>query len=74
VEENFHEQATYRITGFGFGCLMLVGLGFAPWATTGAQEKGDTQIAVLAGEWKITYTHDALRVYVIDTGGGSSRG
>jgi hypothetical protein len=49
--------------------LVLVGLWFVPWAATGAQEKGDTQIAVLAGEWKITYTNDAVRVYVIDTGG-----
>lgn len=36
------------------------------------QQKGDTQIAVLAGEWKITYTHDAVRVYTIDREGKAS--
>jgi hypothetical protein len=34
-----------------------------------AEDKADTQITVLAGEWKITYTNDAVRVYTIDTSG-----
>ncbi len=38
-------------------------------ASANAQEKVDNQIAVLAGEWKITYTNDTGRVYVIDKDG-----
>jgi hypothetical protein len=34
-----------------------------------AQEKGDTGISVLAGEWKIEYTHGAVRTYVIEKDG-----
>ncbi len=54
-----------RLTWFGIVCLMAAGLGFVPWATALGQEQGDTQITILAGEWKITNTHDAVRVYHI---------
>ncbi len=34
-----------------------------------AQEKGDTGIGVLAGQWKIDYTHGLDRTYVIEKDG-----
>ncbi len=33
------------------------------------QEKSDTGISVLAGEWKIEYTHGAVRTYVVEKDG-----
>jgi hypothetical protein len=33
------------------------------------QEKGNAPFAVLAGEWKINYTNDAVRTYVIEKDG-----
>ena len=45
--------------------LLLVG-----WCAPAlAQEKVDTGIAVLTGEWRIDYTHDAVRTYVIEKNG-----
>lgn len=48
-------------------------LGVAAFLTPGVpgrgQDPADTQIAVLAGEWKVTYTHDAVREYKIDKDG-----
>ena len=46
-------------------CVLLM-IGSVPSV---AQEKGDTGIGVLAGEWKIEYTHGAVRTYVIETNG-----
>jgi hypothetical protein len=34
-----------------------------------AREKKDNQIAVLAGEWKVTFPRDYVRVYNIETDG-----
>jgi hypothetical protein len=34
-----------------------------------ADDKEDNQIAVLAGEWKVAYTNDAVRVYAIEKDG-----
>jgi hypothetical protein len=52
------------------GCLTLaVAIGCVPCSLALAQEPGDTRIGVLAGEWKITYTHDAVRVYAIEMDG-----
>lgn len=41
-----------------------VAVGLAP-----GQVKGDAGISVLAGEWKIDYTHGAVRTYVVETDG-----
>src|SRR5271165_5377584 len=58
---------------FAASAWLLLGLvlvaGLAALAPADAQEKVDNQIAVLAGEWKITYTHDAVRVYSIERDG-----
>jgi hypothetical protein len=45
-------------------CVMAIVL--APART---QEKTDNQIAVLAGEWKVTFSKDYVRVYTIETDG-----
>jgi hypothetical protein len=50
------------------GCF-LCGLLLAASGPSVAQEKNDTGIGVLAGEWKIEYTHGAVRTYVIETDG-----
>jgi hypothetical protein len=34
-----------------------------------AQDKTDNQIAVLAGEWKVTFPNEFVRVYAIDRDG-----
>jgi hypothetical protein len=47
----------------------LGGLLLAASVPSVAQEKNDTGISVLAGEWKIEYTHGAVRTYVIATDG-----
>jgi CubicO group peptidase (beta-lactamase class C family) len=53
---------------FRFGCLALaICAMLAPWAKTCGEEKGD--IRALAGEWKITYDHGPVRVYIIDQNG-----
>jgi hypothetical protein len=38
-------------------------------ASARAEEKTDNQIAVLAGEWKVTFRKDYVRVYTIETDG-----
>ncbi|HMF19177.1 MAG TPA: hypothetical protein VKE98_18350 [Gemmataceae bacterium] len=45
---------------------LLCSLGTLTCVRAVAQEKGDPGIGILAGEWKIEYTHGAVRVYVID--------
>lgn len=44
-------------------------VGLATRTSARADEKGDTQIGVLAGEWKVEYTHGAVRNYVIEKDG-----
>jgi hypothetical protein len=46
----------------------LIGIGTRQ-QKVGAGGRTDTPIAVLAGEWKITYSHDAVRVYTIEKDG-----
>jgi hypothetical protein len=48
---------------------VVVALALTTAAMSRAEEPADTQIAVLAGEWKVTYTNDAVRVYAIDKDG-----
>jgi hypothetical protein len=53
------------------GSILCIAVG--PVATLLApaypQEKTDNQIAVLAGEWKVTFPKDYVRVYKIETDG-----
>jgi hypothetical protein len=57
-----------RFMGFALvGLVLLLGLRFAQPVADAEEE--DTQITVLAGEWKVTYTHDAVRVYAIGKDG-----
>jgi hypothetical protein len=49
--------------------LMALVTGLAVCASVRAEEKTDTQIGVLAGEWQIDYTHDAVRTYVVEKDG-----
>ena len=49
--------------------LTLCGLGAVAVIPSYGREGGDTGIGVLAGEWRITYTNDAVRNYVVETDG-----
>ena len=49
------------VIGFAASTLVLV-----TRTSASAEEKGDTQIGVLAGEWKVEYTHGAVRTYVVE--------
>jgi hypothetical protein len=49
-------------------CLLCV-LAVIASAPAVAQQKGDTGIGVLAGEWKIEYTHGPVRTYVVEKTG-----
>jgi hypothetical protein len=50
------------------GCLLSALGGVAAVPVT-AQEKRDTGISVLAGEWQIDYTYGAVRTYVVEPDG-----
>lgn len=52
------------VIGFAASTLVLV-----TRTSASAEEKGDTQIGVLAGEWKVEYTHGAVRTYVVEKNG-----
>ncbi len=54
------------LLALGFVALTV---GLAAWPSARADEKGDTQIGVLAGEWKVEYTHGAVRNYAIEKDG-----
>ena len=58
----------YLRDSFVLGCFLCVWLLIASVPSV-AQEKGDTGIVVLTGEWKIEYTHGAVRTYVIEKNG-----
>jgi hypothetical protein len=53
------------------GILLGVTIGVMATALAPArtEEKADNQIAVLAGEWKVTFPKDYVRVYTIETDG-----
>jgi hypothetical protein len=51
------------------GAALVAAVVLAPGLLGRAEEPADSQVAVLAGERKIVYTHDAVRVYSIDTDG-----
>jgi len=57
------------MVGVVVSALVTVSVGVAGLPPGRAEDKVDTQISVLAGEWKITYTNDAVRVYTIETSG-----
>lgn len=54
--------------------VVALGCGLCAFGAVGVnaaigQEKRDTGISVLAGEWKIDYIHGAVRTYIVDTDG-----
>jgi hypothetical protein len=49
--------------------ILILTAALSPGTVGRAQEPADTQITVLAGEWKVTYTNDSVWVSVIDTEG-----
>jgi hypothetical protein len=53
------------------GIVVCIAIGVMATALAPAhtQEKTDNQIAVLAGEWKVTFPNDYVRVYKIETDG-----
>jgi len=53
------------------GIILCVAIGLMATLLTPAhaQKKTDNQIAVLAGEWKVTFPKDFVRVYKIETDG-----
>src|SRR5947209_8154780 len=60
-----------QFLAIGLGCLILA-IGLMPGGAVRAQDKSDTQIAILTGEWKITFTNGAVRVYTIEKDGKMS--
>jgi hypothetical protein len=62
---------------YGFirtGILLGVTIGVMATALAPArtEEKTDNQIAVLAGEWKVTFPKDYVRIYKMETDGNVS--
>jgi hypothetical protein len=53
---------------FAITCFLFA-VGIVACTSALAQEKGDTGIGVLAGEWKIDYTNDAVRTYIVEQDG-----
>jgi hypothetical protein len=49
--------------------IVTIGVMATTLASAHAQDKTDNQIAVLAGEWKVTFPNDFVRVYTIERDG-----
>jgi hypothetical protein len=59
----------YELTRAGIILSVAIGVMAMALAPARTQEKTDNQIAVLAGEWRVTFPKDNVRVYTIGTDG-----